>query len=144
MLYGNSTKYAIRALTYMAGNGQNTCQKIEDIARSQKIPKPYLSQIFKRLVEAKILRSVKGPGGGYVLARSLDAINLYDIKLCIDGQSDFTECAIGMNHCSDQTPCAAHDTWKKLRQQAIDSMRKTTLAKASATVARKLNRAKRG
>lgn len=134
MLYRNSSQYAIRALTYMAGLPSETCQRIADLAKAQNIPQAYLSQIFKQLVEGKILKSVKGPGGGYVFARLPEKITFYDIKLCVDGSDDFEKCVVGFDICSDQTLCPAHEAWKKQKLQAKKDMCRINLASASQTV----------
>jgi len=137
MLYRNSSQYAIRALTYMAGMKDGSCQRIENVAKAENIPRAYLSQIFKQLVEGRILRSIKGPGGGYVLAKPANKITFYDIKRCVDGPDDFDKCVVGLDLCTDQTPCPAHESWKKLKTQTQKVMCRVTLAKASADVSRK-------
>lgn len=118
----------------MAGLPPGTCQRIADLAKAQDIPQAYLSQIFKQLVEGKILKSVKGPGGGYIFARPPEKIRFYDIKLCIDGSDDFEKCVVGFDTCADQTLCPAHEAWKKQKLQAKRDMCRTNLAIASKTV----------
>lgn len=121
----------------MAGMKRDSCQQIANVAKAENIPRAYLSQIFKQLVEGKILRSIKGPGGGYVFARPPQSITYYDIKLCIDGPDDFDKCVVGLDLCTDQVVCPAHESWKKLKAQARAVMCSTTLAKASEGVKKK-------
>ncbi len=137
MLYRNSSQYALRALTHMAGLNSGSCQRIADLAEAQNIPQAYLSQIFKQLVEGKILKSIKGPGGGYVFARAPEKITFYDIKICVDGPDDFEKCVIGFDVCSDHTLCPAHEAWKKQKVQAQKDMCSINLASASELVRKK-------
>ena len=137
MIYRNSSQYALRALTHMARSADGSRHNVVDLAAAQNIPRAYLSQIFKQLVEGKILKSIRGPGGGYVLARPADKITFYDVKLCVDGPEDFEKCVVGLELCNDQAPCPAHESWKKLKVQTRRAMCETTLAKASEAVRKK-------
>lgn len=143
MIYRNSSQYALRALTHMARGADGSRHNVADLAAAQNIPRAYLSQIFKQLVEGKILKSIKGPGGGYVLARPADKITFYDVKLCVDGPEDFEKCVVGLELCNDQAPCPAHESWKKLKAQTRRAMCETTLAKASEAVRKKQQKNRR-
>lgn len=111
----------------MTSKPGKTIFTVDEIAKGAEVPKPYLSKILKQLVTGKILKSNKGPGGGYQFARPPAEISLYDIKITIDGISEFVECALGLDACSDQTPCPAHFIWKDLRTAAKKSLQLTTL-----------------
>lgn len=131
MLYSSASKYAVRALAYMTSKADQTVFTVEEIARGAAVPKPYLSKILKQLVSGKILKSNKGPGGGYQFARPASEISLYDIKVTIDGITEFVECALGLDACSDAAPCPAHFIWKDLRAAATKSLQITTLPVAN-------------
>lgn len=127
MLYSSASKYAVRALAYMTSKSDQTVFTVEEIAKGANVPKPYLSKILKQLVTGKILKSNKGPGGGYQFARPASEISLYDIKVTIDGITEFVECALGLDSCNDEAPCPAHFIWKDLRAAATKSLQITTL-----------------
>lgn len=139
MLYSSASKYAVRALAYMAAEEDQQIFTVEQIARGANVPKPYLSKVLKQLVSSKILKSNKGPGGGYKFAKDPHDINLYDIKIAIDGVSEFVECSLGLDGCNDAAPCPAHFIWKDLRTAATQSMQVTSLYAAGKIITEKLN-----
>ncbi|MCX7633591.1 MAG: Rrf2 family transcriptional regulator [Turneriella sp.] len=131
MLYSSASKYAVRALAYMCMRHEQTIFTVEQIAHGAGVPRPYLSKILKQLVIGKILKSSKGPGGGYQFARPPEKITLYDIKVTIDGIDEFVECALGLDSCNDEAPCAAHFIWKDLRASAVRALQVTSLPEAT-------------
>jgi Rrf2 family transcriptional regulator, iron-sulfur cluster assembly transcription factor len=81
--------------------------------------------------------SRRGPGGGFRLARTPQLITLRDVVAAIDGLDQFAECAVGLEGCSDDSPCPLHDTWKGLRTQMMNYLETTTLADMAAALTRK-------
>jgi Rrf2 family transcriptional regulator, iron-sulfur cluster assembly transcription factor len=130
MLYSSASKYAVRALSYMTSREEKKIFTVEEIATGADVPKPYLSKILKQLVAGKILRSNKGPGGGYQFAKPATEISLYDIKITIDGITEFVDCALGLDSCNDAAPCPAHFIWKDLRTATTKALQATTLPAA--------------
>ena len=91
--------------------------------------KPFLSKILKKLVEAKILSSTKGPGGGFNLARDPRAVSLIQVIRVFDNIDDgLSECAIGWARCSDEKPCSLHEEYKKLREHTNNYLENVNLA----------------
>lgn len=127
MFYSSASKYAVLATTYMASQTGKKVFTVEEIATGASVPKPYLSKILKQLVIGKILRSNKGPGGGYQFARPVEEISLYDLKITVDGITEFVDCALGLDTCNDAAPCPAHFIWKDLRAASKLAMQATTL-----------------
>jgi Rrf2 family protein len=132
MIYSNACEYAIRALTHLAIHPQEKICK--EIAAKEAVPFHFLGKILQNLVRARLLESAPGPRGGFTLARSPDQITLYEIKAAVDGTQDLYECAVGLEQCSDEAPCALHETWKPLRVQIERYLQKTTLADSAAAV----------
>lgn len=124
LLYSKPSQYALRAVSYIVKNGVNgPCQALE-VAKSEDIPKPFLSKILKRLVEAKILASNKGPGGGFLLSRDPRYLSLYDIVSVFDDvDGDLKICAIGWANCCDSSPCSLHFEYKKLRESISEYLK---------------------
>ena len=127
MLYSNPCEYAIRALTELALRDGAEWVDVGTIAEAAELPRAYLGKILKGLVEAGILRSTRGPGGGYRLARDPESISLLDVKVAIDGERDLERCAVGLDPCSDETPCPLHDDFKRLRTEIRDYLASTSL-----------------
>jgi Rrf2 family iron-sulfur cluster assembly transcriptional regulator len=83
MIYSETVKYALLALAYLALN-KDRLVKVEEIAEVQKIPKPFLSKIFHKLARERLLRSYKGPTGGFTLAVPPEQITIMDVIRCLD------------------------------------------------------------
>lgn len=137
MIYSSACEYAIRALARLAQVGRGEFAKLREIAAAEDVPYPFVAKVFQNLVTAGLVRSARGPTGGYALARPPSEVTLYDIKRVIDGVEDLEECAVGLHSCSDDTPCPLHDTWKPIRQQIRAYLERTTLAHMVSALERK-------
>jgi Rrf2 family protein len=136
MLYSQKCEYAVRALTHLAGRpGERT--QLQEVAADEGIPLPFLGKILLELTRAGLLRSAKGPRGGYELARPAASITLFDVKEAIDGTADLERCAVGLGQCSDAMPCPHHDTYKPLRQAIRSYLERTTLEQMAQALSRK-------
>jgi len=136
MLWSSACDYAVRAATHLARHPDALVQ-LKDIAREEGIPAPFAGKILQGLVRAGILRSVKGPRGGYGLARLPRAIALIDVRAAVDGTADLDMCAVGLGACSDEQPCPLHDAFKPVRHSIRRYLESTTLADMTSALARK-------
>ncbi len=137
MLYSRPCEYALRALTYLSSQEENTLSRVHEIAESEDLPAPFLAKLLQQLARTGILTSVKGPKGGFGLARRPGEISLIEIVSAVDGTESFNRCAVGLAECSDTAPCPLHDTWKPLRTQITDYLTEQTLADLATALARK-------
>jgi Rrf2 family protein len=127
MLHSSATEYAIRALTHLAERPEGELTLLEEISGSEELPRAFLGKILKELVRAGLLRSSRGPGGGYALARPAGQITLLEIRRELEGVSDLERCAVGLEPCSDETPCPLHEIFKPLREAIRDYLEETTV-----------------
>lgn len=127
MLYSSACEYAIRALTFLAQKPPGHRVLLSEIAEGRDLPGPFLGKILQDLVKAGFLRSSRGPGGGYTLAYPPEHISLLDVKTVIDGADDLEHCAVGLDPCSEATPCPLHEHFKPIRQAIRAFMEETTL-----------------
>ena len=81
----HATSYGIHAIVHLAGNKAGTPQASHDIAKAHKIPERFLLKILKPMVSAGLLHSVKGPHGGYRLAKPATQISLLDVIEAVEG-----------------------------------------------------------
>jgi Rrf2 family protein len=128
MIYSKPCMHGLRAVLYIASRNVESPVRGEDIAREEDLPQPFLSKILKILSSRNILHSVRGPGGGFRLARSADEISLLDIVEAIDGLSQFDECALGWKTCQDDNPCPLHTSWKQMRLGLRDYLAKSSVS----------------
>lgn len=83
------------------------------ISERQKISLSYLEQLFGKLRRNSLVDSVRGPGGGYCLSKSLDEVSVADIIRAVDEPIDATQCG-GRGNCHDEHQCMTHDLWMNL------------------------------
>ena len=100
---------------------------LSDIAGRQNISLPYLEQLFARLRRGRLVESVRGPGGGYVLARDPELLSVAEIIDSVDEGLDATRCG-GRGDCDHGAVCLTHDLWSDLSGQIHDFLNGITLA----------------
>lgn len=112
-------RYAVMALVDLAATGQNRPIALADIAERQEISLSYLEQLFAKLRRGGLVRSVRGPGGGYRLARSAAETRVAEVIMAVDEPIKATRCDIaGPKGCmSNQSRCITHDLWEELSRQ---------------------------
>ncbi len=130
MIYTDSGKYAIRALTYMAAReDQESPASAADVAEAENIPPYYLAKVLQDLARADLLSSVRGRGGGFLLRREPEDIKVMEILEAVENVRRLTtECVLGLDECNDEAACPLHDTWTEFRENLLDSFTELTLA----------------
>ena len=114
MLYSKSAEYAIQAMIYLA---EAKSEKPIKIAKNYNIPYQFLAKIVQTLVKHRLIKTTRGRTGGINLYRDPENIYLYQIVDAIDGlPPEKDQCAIGLDLCSDDTPCPLHHTWKPIKE----------------------------
>lgn len=120
-------RFAVTAMIDLAmrqGNGPVT---LAGISERQKISLSYLEQLFGKLRRHKIVASVRGPGGGYRLARAMDEISVADIIVAVDEPLDATQCG-GKENCQDEHRCMTHDLWTNLNKRMFEYLDSVNVA----------------
>jgi Rrf2 family iron-sulfur cluster assembly transcriptional regulator len=128
MIYSRSAEYAIRAFVHLAQVPEGKYAMVKNIAAEEDIPTHFLAKILQQLARKGMLRSSKGPTGGFALRVPADEIRLLDIVEVLDGLTEYEKCASGLSECSDEMPCAMHDSWKALRSRIMDYLGRNTIA----------------
>ena len=106
-------RFAVTAMLDLAMRGGKAPVTLTGISERQKISLSYLEQLFGKLRRHGIVESVRGPGGGYYLARPGRDISIADIIKAVDETLDATNCE-GRGNCQDGRPCSTHDLWNGL------------------------------
>jgi Rrf2 family iron-sulfur cluster assembly transcriptional regulator len=99
---------------------------LSEISRRQKISLSYLEQLFGKLRRRALVDSVRGPGGGYRLARDSNEIAVTDIIIAVDEPIDATQCS-GKANCHDGHKCITHDLWAGLNEHIFEYLGSVTL-----------------
>jgi len=125
------TEYAVLALLEMADREGDRPLQSKDIASQAGVPKPFLDQLLLDLRRGGLVRSVRGPGGGYAPARSAREITLREAVAAVEGGSLNTQCGIKAQDgvaCRRATLCALLDIWREIDGAMNQILEKTTLA----------------
>jgi Rrf2 family iron-sulfur cluster assembly transcriptional regulator len=106
-------RYAVTAVLDLAIHQGKGPIALADIAQRQGISLSYLEQLFAKLRKRGLVLSVRGPGGGYNLARDATAIYIAEVITAVDENVDTTRCG-GAHNCKSDGPCLTHDLWMDL------------------------------
>ena len=112
-------RYAVMAMVDLAAHSRGAPVSLAEIAQRQEISLSYLEQLFAMLRKSGLVRSVRGPGGGYLLAFDRSETRIADIILAVDEPIRATRCMPGApTGCrSNRTRCLTHDLWEELGNQ---------------------------
>lgn len=112
-------RYAVMAMVDLATHSQGKPIALADVADRQEISLSYLEQLFGRLRRNHLVKSVRGPGGGYLLARAPMEIRVADVIMAVDEPIKATRCTPGSpSGCHGrQQRCLTHDLWEELGNQ---------------------------
>lgn len=121
-------RFAVTAMADMAMHCGTEPVTLGEISARQKISVSYLEQLFGKMRRHGLVASVRGPGGGYRLAREMAQIAVADIILAVDEPIDATQCR-GKENCRDDQKCITHDLWAKLNEQVLNYLAAMSLKK---------------
>lgn len=108
-------RYAVMAMVDLAGHGSGSSVTLASIAERQHISVAYLEQLFMKLRRSGLVKAVRGPRGGYQLARAASEISVADIMTAADEPVRMNRCSVeGNDWCLGSKRCATHDLWRAL------------------------------
>ena len=96
-------RYAVRAVLDLTFNSNGRPVRLQEISDRQKISLHYLEQLFRRLRKGSVVKSVRGPGGGYVLSRSMDEISVKDVLTSVGENINPAKDLVGSNDIKSDT-----------------------------------------
>ena len=120
-------RFAVTAMIDVAMNGTRGPVTLAAVSERQRISLSYLEQLFGKLRRHGLVDSVRGPGGGYNLARPADQVSVADVILAVDEPIDATQCG-GRENCHDDHRCMTHDLWTSLNDHIFAFLSGVTLA----------------
>ena len=120
-------RFAVTAMLDLAMRDVNGPVTLAGISERQGISLSYLEQLFGKLRRAELVDSVRGPGGGYCLARLVEDITVADIIIAVDEPLDATQCG-GHENCHDNHRCMTHDLWTDLNKTIFAYLANISLA----------------
>jgi len=124
------TDYATVILSYMAKD-QVKMHAAQEISEVTGISLPTVSKILKLLVKSKVLSSVRGAKGGYLLAQSPENITIATVISVVEGPIALTECSTSHENCGHAAGCDIQANWSVINQKIFDTLESVTLADLS-------------
>ena len=112
-------RFAVTAMVDLSMRQTRGPVTLAAISERQHISLSYLEQLFGKLRRGKLVNSVRGPGGGYCLARDMGTVSVSEIILAVDEPIDATQCG-GKENCHDDQKCLTHDLWAALNERIFD------------------------
>lgn len=128
MIYSRASEYAIRAFMHLAQAPDGRYVMVKQIAEQENIPGHFLAKILQQLARKGLLKSSKGPTGGFCLRTPPSETTLVQIVEALDGLAEYQKCVSGLAECTDDAPCGMHDSWKGLRSRIMEYLEHTTIA----------------
>ncbi|WP_299440404.1 Rrf2 family transcriptional regulator [uncultured Aquimarina sp.] len=128
-MFSKACEYGIKASIYIAQQSlQNKLTNLKTIANEIDSPEAFTAKILQKLVKNKILDSVKGAKGGFLIEEiRIDQISLGDIVCAIDGDSIYTGCGLGLKECNAHKPCPIHNKIVLVRKELEKMLSGTNL-----------------
>ena len=122
-------RYAVMAMTDLAGRGDARATSLAEIAQRQQISQAYLEQLFARLRRRGLVTAHRGPGGGYRLARPAAETSVADVVIAVDEPLKAIRCGGGERGCmKDGARCLTHDLWEETGRHIRDYLAGVSLA----------------
>ena len=109
-------RFAVTAMLDLALHSGGSPVTLAGISQRQSISLSYLEQLFGKLRRHALVESVRGPGGGYHLARPPEEVSVAQIVVAVDEALDATQCG-GKENCHDEGRCMTHDLWTRLNEK---------------------------
>ena len=124
-------RYALRAMVDLAQYGDGDPVPRQDMSERQEISADYVAQLFRHLQAAGLVEGVKGPGGGYRLARDPARIRAGDVVRAVEGPIAVVRCTLPCPEegpeCSRADRCVTHRLWKQVSEAVEDVLDSVTL-----------------
>lgn len=130
MILNQATDYALRAVLYLSKKTRGEVVEARDIAAHEKIPMRFLLKIMPSLIKAGIVKSFRGVGGGYALAKAPGEITFLDVLEAIEGPVRINKCLIDESYCNKQAApqCAIHCALAGIQAKLIDELKNHNFA----------------
>lgn len=119
MFLSQTAEYALRAMACIVLKKDNSPVSSNTLAKATNIPSHYLSKIMRKMVEADLVISQKGHGGGFKLAKPPEEVTFKEILATVDYKIESDNCVFGWDECDSDDPCPLHNSWSKLKNSFL-------------------------
>jgi Rrf2 family protein len=129
--------YGLRAMIYLSSIQSGMVVPFREIARRMDVPEDFLAKILKTLVDQGLVRSTRGPHGGYALARAPDDISFLDVIEAVEGPVALNVCLDGDDACGRSSSCTMVSVWRLGQERMLDVYRQARLSELTMKAAEK-------
>ena len=126
------TDYACRVVLYLALNPATSRVTAQEIAQHQIIPRTLVRRVITRLAKAKLIKTIRGSGGGFVLSRKPAKISMLDVVEAMEGPLALNACLKDDFHCPLVLRCSVHEMWNQTQKMLMDVLAQATFDKLAA------------
>jgi Rrf2 family protein len=120
--------YGLRAMIYLASIDEKAVVPFREIARQMMVPEDFLAKILKTLVDEGLVRSTRGPRGGYALAKQSSEISFLDVIEAVEGSVAINMCLDGDDPCGKASACTMVRVWKRGQEAMLAVYREAKLS----------------
>ena len=121
-------EYALRAVIYLASLPADRVESFRDIAEQQKVPKDFLAKILRSLVDAGVLRSVRGSAGGFALRMDPGQISFLDVIVATEGPIALNDCCAAGDGCARMGICSMETVWRRAERAMLEVFSQTYIS----------------
>ena len=126
-LFSKACEYALKIMIYLGSiREEGTRAGLRDIAGAINSPEAFTAKILQQLVKSDLLQSVRGPSGGFRVKNK--PVSLMKIVVAIDGEGVLKNCVLGLEKCSNKSPCPVHDKFVAVRDHLKGVLMSTHLS----------------
>ena len=131
VIFSRQCEYALQAVMYLALKPEEEMTSIRELTMKLHTPYFFMAKILQDLVYKGLLKSHKGPSGGFTLALPAKKITLHHIIEAVDGNDLTQGCILGFPECSSTAQCALHDQWSNFRDNIFKALLNKTIEEMS-------------
>lgn len=124
MIFSNATTYAIRAILFLAIHGTKESKTgIKEISEKLEIPYHFLGKIMQQLARNQLIKSLKGPTGGFYMTSLEKSMSMMEVIELFEGKELFNQCSLGLKECSEDKPCPLHAQFKFFKESLQQNLK---------------------
>ncbi len=120
--------YGLRAMIYLASIPATSIVPFREIAHRMMVPEDFLAKILKTLVDGGLVRSSRGPHGGYALARPASEVSFLQVIEAVEGPIAINVCLDGEDPCAKSSFCTMADVWRRGQERMLEVYREALLS----------------
>lgn len=128
-LLSQTAEHALRAVLYLGRNRERGLISATEVAEALGAPPNYLAKTLRLLARRGLLRSVRGPRGGFALALSPEKLTAADVVEAVDDVAAPANCLVGNRGCDPHHPCEVHARWAALTAEVLRPMQDTSIGR---------------